>query len=68
MEPSSVVYLVTREPRPRLDVEALVDWRVEDVTADCVPEDFRSLKILRIWRLVRGAPQGDVGTGFGSAG
>ncbi len=68
MELSSVVYLVTREPRPRLDVEALVDWRVEDVTADCVPEDFRSRKILRIWRLVRGAPQGDVGTGFGSAG
>jgi 23S rRNA G2069 N7-methylase RlmK/C1962 C5-methylase RlmI len=42
MEPSGVVYLVTRAPRPKLDAEALVDWSVEDVTADSLPEDFRS--------------------------
>ena len=68
MATSGVVYLVTREPRPKLDVEALVDWSVEDVTRESIPEDFRSRKIHRIWRLVRRLPQGDVGTGFGSAG
>jgi len=52
MEPSGVVYLVTRAPRPKLDAEALVAWSVEDVTADSLPEDFRSRKIHRIWRLV----------------
>ena len=52
MEPSGAVYLVTRAPRPKLDLEALVDWTVEDVTAETLPEDFRSRKIHRIWRLV----------------
>jgi hypothetical protein len=68
MAHSGVVYLVTREPRPKLGIEALVDWGVEDVTADSLSEDFRSRKIHRIWRLVRRAPQGDGGTGFRSTG
>ncbi len=71
MEPSGVVYLVTREARPKLDVAKLVGWDAEDVTAKTLPEEFRGRKILRIWRLVPrrpGAPQGDGGTGFGSAG
>jgi predicted RNA methylase len=71
MATSCVVYLVTREPRSKLDVEALVDWSVEDVTRETIPEDVRSRKIHRIWRLVslrRRALQGDVGTGLGSAG
>jgi 23S rRNA G2445 N2-methylase RlmL/23S rRNA G2069 N7-methylase RlmK/C1962 C5-methylase RlmI len=71
MATSGVVYLVTREPRSKLDVEALVDWSVEDVTRVTIPEDVRSRKIHRIWRLVslrRRALQGDVGTGLGSAG
>jgi hypothetical protein len=67
MAPSGVVYLVTRAPRPRLDVESLSGWSVEDVSRESIPEDFRSRKVHRIWRLVRN-PQGDVGTGFGSAG
>jgi 23S rRNA (guanine2445-N2)-methyltransferase / 23S rRNA (guanine2069-N7)-methyltransferase len=68
MEPSGVLYLVSREPRPKLDIAKLADWDVEDVTAKSLLEDFRSRKIHRIWRLVRRAPQGDEGTGFGSAG
>ena len=52
IEPSGVVYLVTREPRPKLDIAKLVDWEVEDVTADTLPEEFRSRKIHRIRRLV----------------
>jgi 23S rRNA (guanine2445-N2)-methyltransferase / 23S rRNA (guanine2069-N7)-methyltransferase len=67
MAPSGVVYLVTRAPRPRLDVESLSGWSVEDVSRESIPEDFRSRKVHRIWRLVRN-PQGDGGTGFGSAG
>ncbi len=63
MAPGGVVYLVTRAARPKLDVEALSDWRVEDVTAESLPEEFRSRKIQRVWRLVR---QGD--TGFGRNG
>ena len=51
MEPSGAVYLVTRAPRPKLDAEALSEWSVEDVTAGSLPEDFRSRKIHRIWRL-----------------
>ena len=33
-------------------LEALVDWSVEDVTRESIPEDFRSRRIHRIWRLV----------------
>ena len=62
MEPSGVVYFVTREPRPKLDVAKLVDWDVADVTAETLPEEFRSRKIHRIWRLVRRELQGVVGT------
>jgi 23S rRNA G2445 N2-methylase RlmL len=67
MAPSGVVYLVTREPRPRLDIAKLVDWDVEDVTSEMPPEEFRSRKVHRIWRLVslRGERQGDGGKGFG---
>jgi 23S rRNA G2445 N2-methylase RlmL len=65
MAPSGVVYLVTRSPRPKLDVEALSDWSVEDVSGKSIPEDFRSRKIHRIWRLVRKPPRGDAATGFG---
>jgi 23S rRNA G2445 N2-methylase RlmL len=65
MTPSGVAYLVTRAPRPKLDVEALSEWSVEDVTRDSIPEDFRSRKIHRIWRLVRRARQGEGGKGFG---
>jgi hypothetical protein len=68
MDPSGVVYLVTREPRSKLDVARLVHWNAEDVTGDTLPEEFRSRKIHRIWRLVRREPQGDGGTGFGRAG
>jgi 23S rRNA (guanine2445-N2)-methyltransferase / 23S rRNA (guanine2069-N7)-methyltransferase len=63
MPPESVVFLVTRAPRPRLDIEALSDWSVTDVTAKGLPEEFRRRKVQRIWRLVR---QGEIG--FGSAG
>ena len=52
MAPSGVAYLVTRAPRPKLDVEALSEWSVEDVTAESLPEDFRSRRIHRVWRLV----------------
>jgi 23S rRNA G2445 N2-methylase RlmL/23S rRNA G2069 N7-methylase RlmK/C1962 C5-methylase RlmI len=52
MAPSGVAYLVTRAPRPKLDVEALSAWSVEDVTAESLPEDFRSRRIHRVWRLV----------------
>lgn len=51
MAPGGIVYLVTRAPRPKLDVEALSDWSVEDVTAKSLPEDIRK-KVHRIWRLV----------------
>jgi 23S rRNA (guanine2445-N2)-methyltransferase / 23S rRNA (guanine2069-N7)-methyltransferase len=63
MPPESVVFVVTRAPRPRLDIEALSDWSVTDVTAKGLPEEFRRRKVQRIWRLVR---QGEIG--FGSAG
>ncbi len=63
MERGGVAYLVTRALRGKLDVEALSDWSVEDVTAKSLPEEFRSQKNQRVWRLVR---QGD--TGLGSAG
>jgi hypothetical protein len=52
MAPAGIAYLVTRAPRPRLDVEALSEWSVEDVTAESLPEDFRSRRIHRVWRLV----------------
>jgi hypothetical protein len=52
MEPSGVVYLVIRERRPKLDTARLADWNVEDVSATTLPEEFRSRKIHRIWRLV----------------
>jgi len=71
MEPAGVVYLVTRESRPKLDIAKLVDWEVENVTAESLPEEFRSRKNHGVWRLVslrRAAPQGEGGTGFGSAG
>jgi len=48
--PSGVAYVVTRTLRPKLDVEALSDWSVEDVTAETLPEEFRQ-KNHRIWRL-----------------
>jgi 23S rRNA G2445 N2-methylase RlmL len=66
--PSGVLYLVTRSPRPRLDVEALSSWKIEDVSSKSIPEDFRSRKIHRIWRLVRTGPQVEEGTGLGTAG
>jgi 23S rRNA G2069 N7-methylase RlmK/C1962 C5-methylase RlmI len=50
LAPSGVAYLVTRAPRTKLDVEALSDWSVEDVTAETLPEEYRR-KILKIWRL-----------------
>jgi hypothetical protein len=66
MPPKSVVFLVSRAPRPKLDVEALSEWSATDVTAKGLPEEFRGRrqgKFPRIWRLVR---QGEIG--FGSAG
>lgn len=68
MAPSGVVYLVTRAPRAKLDAEALSAWSVEDVTRESIPEEFRSRKIHRMWRLVRKAAQGGEGTVFGIAG
>jgi hypothetical protein len=65
MTPAGVVYLATRAPRPKLDVEALSEWSAEDVTRESIPEGFRNRKLHRIWRLVRGARQGEGGTGFG---
>ena len=54
IEPSGLVYLVCRAPRSKLDIESLSDWEVEDVTADTLPEEFRSRKSHRIWRLTAG--------------
>jgi hypothetical protein len=68
METSGVVYLVTREPRPKLDLARLVDWNADDVTGDTLPEELRSRKLHRIWRLTLRGRQEVVGTGFGSAG
>jgi 23S rRNA G2445 N2-methylase RlmL len=68
MDPSGVVYLVTRERRPKLDVSKLVDWDAEDVTAKTLPEEFRSRKLHRIWRLTGRGRQEALGTGFGSDG
>jgi 23S rRNA (guanine2445-N2)-methyltransferase / 23S rRNA (guanine2069-N7)-methyltransferase len=51
MASSGIAYLVTRSPRPKLAVEALSDWGVEEVTADTLPEEFRQ-KNHRVWRLV----------------
>jgi 23S rRNA (guanine2445-N2)-methyltransferase / 23S rRNA (guanine2069-N7)-methyltransferase len=66
--PSAVVYLVARGPRLRLDAEALTGWRAEDVTAESLPEELRSRKLHRIWRLVRSDRQEPEGRGLGSAG
>jgi 23S rRNA G2445 N2-methylase RlmL len=68
METSGVVYLVTREPRSKLDVARLVHWNADDVTGDTLPEEFRSRKLHRIWRLTLRGRQEVVGTGFGSDG
>jgi 23S rRNA (guanine2445-N2)-methyltransferase / 23S rRNA (guanine2069-N7)-methyltransferase len=50
---SRVVYVVSRLPRWKLDSEALSGWKIEDVTEKSLPEDFRSKKGLRIWKLTR---------------
>ena len=63
MAPGGIVYLVTRAPRSKLDAAELDAWSVADVTAKGLPEEFRSRKTQRIWRLSR---QGD--TGFGRDG
>jgi 23S rRNA (guanine2445-N2)-methyltransferase / 23S rRNA (guanine2069-N7)-methyltransferase len=48
-----VVYLLDRAPRAGLDPEPLSGWSVEDVTTKSLPEEFRSKKGLRIFKLVR---------------
>jgi 23S rRNA G2445 N2-methylase RlmL len=63
MPKGGVVYLVSRAPRSKRVTLPLDAWSVADVTAEGLPEEFRSRKIQRIWRLVR---QGD--KGFGSDG
>ncbi|MGH9333454.1 MAG: THUMP domain-containing protein, partial [Vicinamibacteria bacterium] len=51
MNPDGIAYLVTRAPRPKLDLRALSHWTVQDVTAESIPEEFRNRKIQRVWRL-----------------
>jgi 23S rRNA G2445 N2-methylase RlmL len=52
MARASAVYLFSRDPRVKLDVAALSAFRIEDVSEQSLPEDFRSRKSLRLWRLV----------------
>jgi 23S rRNA G2445 N2-methylase RlmL len=49
--PAGIVLVRAGHPRSKLDAATLEAFRVEDVTAESIPEEFRSRKIHRMWRL-----------------
>jgi 23S rRNA G2445 N2-methylase RlmL len=54
MVPSGIVLVRSGSARAKLGDDAREHWTVEDVTAESVPEEFRSRKIHRVWRLSSG--------------
>jgi 23S rRNA G2445 N2-methylase RlmL len=51
MAPAGIVLVRAQNPRSKLDAGAGGAFEVEDVTEESIPEEFRSRKIHRVWRL-----------------
>jgi 23S rRNA (guanine2445-N2)-methyltransferase / 23S rRNA (guanine2069-N7)-methyltransferase len=54
LAPEGVLYFSTNFRRFKLDRQALADLRIEDISAQTIPEDFaRDQKIHYCWRITR---------------
>jgi 23S rRNA G2069 N7-methylase RlmK/C1962 C5-methylase RlmI len=49
--PEGIVLVRAPNHRSKLDTAAREAWTTEDVTGESIPEEFRSRKIHRVWRL-----------------
>ena len=51
MRPQGVVYFSTNFRRFKLDVAGLTGYRIQEISKQTIPEDFRNKRIHRCWRL-----------------
>ncbi|REJ66936.1 MAG: bifunctional 23S rRNA (guanine(2069)-N(7))-methyltransferase RlmK/23S rRNA (guanine(2445)-N(2))-methyltransferase RlmL [Planctomycetota bacterium] len=53
MSPGGVIYFSTNFRRFHLDETSLVDCRVQEISRQTVPEDFRNRRVHRCWRITK---------------
>ena len=51
MRPQGVVYFSTNFRRFKLDVAGLTGYKIQEISKQTIPEDFRNKRIHRCWRL-----------------